>query len=543
MDGELHDLLDRLDHLPDRFDDFRGLIREAIRLADQDPETALARVREVLEHVVHDAYQRLVKGPPENKPLEKRLERLVRDRLLPLHVAPHTRFIRELGNARTGRTGSNDQILNADDALVQLRPILEWYVEVVRQDAGSPMTLSDASPTSGKPPGPAGIASSVDPLEDRLGRKNAPELPLSTPKPVASPPSLSGGGRRSRRWLDAAAVIGVLLLGVIVYVAKHTGPKTTTVKLEQITNSIGMNLVRIPAGEFLMGSRPGDPAIPGTLNRATQEELESLRGPHAGDRDARFDESPQHRVRITRPFYLGTTEVNVGQFRRFVDETGYRTEAEKDGKGAWGWDEATKDIRGGSRYTWQNPGLEQTDEHPVVNVSWNDAVAFAAWLSRKEGESYRLPTEAEWEYACRAGTTTRYSSGNDPEALAAVGNTADGTLKATCPNWGFTTAPIAARDGHVYQAPVGQYLPNAWGLYDMHGNVWEWCSDWYASDYYKHSPVDDPQGAYGVSLFAPTRVLRGGSWSVEASQARSATRGDDLPERRNCGRGFRLAAD
>ena len=146
-------------------------------------------------------------------------------------------------------------------------------------------------------------------------------------------------------------------------------------------------------------------------------------------------EKPQHEVRITRPFYLGVTEVTRGQFRRFVDDAGYQTEAEKDGKGGYGWNEETKKFEQNPRYTWQNAGFEQTDEHPVVNVSWNDARAFIAWLSRKEGKTYRLPTEAEWEYACRAGTTTRYFCGDDPEGLAAVGNVADGTAKEKYPDW------------------------------------------------------------------------------------------------------------
>ncbi len=165
-----------------------------------------------------------------------------------------------------------------------------------------------------------------------------------------------------------------------------TAPGTDPPK--PITNSIGMKLVLIPAGTFLMGS-PDE------------------------DKDARGDETPPHPVRITRPFYLGATEVTRGQFRRFVDDAGYQTEAEKDGKGGLGWNEETKKFEQNPRYTWQNPGFEQTDEHPVVNVTWNDAVAFAQWLSRKEGKTYRLPTEAEWEYACRAGTTTRFSNGDD----------------------------------------------------------------------------------------------------------------------------------
>jgi formylglycine-generating enzyme required for sulfatase activity len=276
-----------------------------------------------------------------------------------------------------------------------------------------------------------------------------------------------------------------------------------------ITNSIGMKLELIPAGEILMGSLHDD-------------------------KDAFDNEKPQHRVRITRAFYLSVTEVTRGQFRRFVDEVGYRTEAEKDGKGGWGWNEATKKFEQNPRYTWQAPGFEQTDKHPVVNVSWNDVHEFMKWLSRKEGRSYRLPTEAEWEYACRAGTTTKYSIGDDPETLAAVGNIADGTAKKKFPNW----PAIAARDGYVYTAPVGQFRYNGFGLYDMHGNVWEWCSDGYAADYYKRSPVDDPPGGVGG---ASARVDRGGSWFYGPRFARSAFRRGSGLGYRGSTLGFRLA--
>ena len=153
----------------------------------------------------------------------------------------------------------------------------------------------------------------------------------------------------------------------------------------------------------------------------------------------------------------------------------------------------------------------------MVNVSWNDAVAFCKWLSRKEGKNYRLPTEAEWEYACRAGTTTRYYSGDDPETLAKVANVGDATAKAKYPTWKWT---IKASDGYVFTAPVGQFKPNAFGLYDMHGNAWEWCSDWYYVGYYRNSPVDDPPVANTLDL----RVLRGGSFGEWPGGSRSANR-------------------
>ena len=204
------------------------------------------------------------------------------------------------------------------------------------------------------------------------------------------------------------------------------------------------------------------------------------------------NEHPQHRVRITRPFYLGTYHVTRGQFRQFVADTHYKTESEKDEKpGAWAWNAATKEYRFHKEFSWKNTGFEQTDEHPVVNVSWNDAVAFCEWLSKKEGKTYRLPTEAEWEYACRAGTTTRYYSGDDPETVATVGNVADATYRATFPRVEHT---IKASDGYVFTAPVGQFKPNAFGLYDMHGNAWQWCADWSRDDYYADSPVVNPPG-------------------------------------------------
>jgi formylglycine-generating enzyme required for sulfatase activity len=283
-----------------------------------------------------------------------------------------------------------------------------------------------------------------------------------------------------------------------------------------ITNSIGMTLKLIPAGQFLMGSGPSD-------------------------KDGQDNEKPSHSARITRPFYLGIHEVTRGQFRRFVDDAGYRTEAEKDGKGGFGWNEGIKSFqKDNPRYTWRNPGFEQTDQHPVVNVGWNDAVAFAQWLGRKEGKAYRLPTEAEWEYACRAGTKSAYSFGDDPEGLAAVANVLDRTATGGNPSLkkiADVVGAMTAHDRYVYTAPVGRFRPNAWGLYDMHGNVWEWCADWYDSEYYKRAPLDDPPGPDGASL----RVYRGGSWMNGPIEGRSASRFQDGPVFRSLYLGFRLA--
>ena len=116
------------------------------------------------------------------------------------------------------------------------------------------------------------------------------------------------------------------------------------------------------------------------------------------------DERPQHKVEITRPFYMGVSPVTRGQFAAFVDTEHYKTEAEVDGQGGFGFNAAAGKWEVNPEYTWRHPGFDQTDEHPVVTVSWNDAVSFCTWLSKKEGKTYELPTEAEWEYSCRAGT-------------------------------------------------------------------------------------------------------------------------------------------
>jgi formylglycine-generating enzyme required for sulfatase activity len=164
-------------------------------------------------------------------------------------------------------------------------------------------------------------------------------------------------------------------------------------------------------------------------------------------------------------------------------------------------------------------------------------VAFCKWLSGKEGKNYRLPTEAEWEYTCRAGTKTRFSFGDEPESLAKAGNVADAMLKAKL----FADDPrrpaLKASDGYVFTAPGGRFKPNAFGLYDMHGNAWQWCADWHGIDYYEKCPADDPNGPASGT----TRVLRGGSWLSPAVCARSAHRLSEAPDYRDDHTGFRVA--
>ena len=299
-----------------------------------------------------------------------------------------------------------------------------------------------------------------------------------------------------------------------------------------LSNSLGMPFVLVPAGEFMMGS---------------DESPESLAKSWPAYERKRFtdiaDEAPVHRVRITRAFYLGQTEVTVGQFRRFLEASGYVPESVADGTGAYGYNPAydpSTTARGDAfegrnpAYSWRNPGFAQDDTHPVVNVTWNDAVAMADWLSRTEGHVYRLPTEAEWEYAARAGTRTRYHSGDDPESLLKVANVFDADAAQNWKKWaGYA---LAGHDGHAFTAPVGSYAPNAFGLYDMHGNAWEWTADWHDDRYYAVSPVDDPKGPATGSV----RVRRGGSWHTWSFYARSSFRNWNTPATRYTLVGMRL---
>jgi sulfatase modifying factor 1 len=287
-----------------------------------------------------------------------------------------------------------------------------------------------------------------------------------------------------------------------------TGRGRRRVLVLDLGYGIKMEFVRIPAGTFQMGSPP--------------------------DEKGRRDDEVQHTVELTHDFYLGKYEVTRGQFRAFVNETGYRTEPETDGQGAWGYDEDTGKIEGRKpKYSWRSTGFVQTDEHPVVNVTWNDANAFCRWLAQRTKKAMRLPTEAEWEYAARAGSAKRFYSGDDPETLAKVGNVADATAKKKLQDLDPT---IAAEDGYVFTAPVGQFLPNRFGLHDMLGNVWEWCQDWLGR-YGKLSAID-PVRNEGNGV----RVMRGGSWGKRTPKiCSSALRFSGAPQSRDLDVGFRVS--
>ena len=245
--------------------------------------------------------------------------------------------------------------------------------------------------------------------------------------------------------------------------------------LDTYTNSIGMEFVPIPAGTFLMGSPDSD-------------------------REARDPEKPRHEVTISRPYYLGKFEVTQAQWTAVVGGSPF--------------------ARDRSNPYYNLPGMAERitrPDHPAT-VSWNDAQEFIARLNGMEGVArYRLPTEAEWEHAARAGTRTRYSFGDDAAGLG---------------RHAWHGEDFASGGTH----PVGRKEPNPWGLHDVHGNVWEWVQDWFDPAYYARSPSVDPQGP-GAGA---TRVVRGGSWHVTATSWRTAFRRDYDPDYRGISIGFRV---
>ncbi|MDM8563086.1 SUMF1/EgtB/PvdO family nonheme iron enzyme, partial [Candidatus Marithioploca araucensis] len=266
----------------------------------------------------------------------------------------------------------------------------------------------------------------------------------------------------------------------------------------------GPEMVRIPAGRFQMGDIQG-----------------------GGD----SDEKPVHRVSI-KQFAMGKYEVTVGEFRRFVNATGYKTEAEK-GKGCrvyqngWDW---VKDAN------WRNPYFSQTDNHPVTCVSWNDAVAYAEWLNQQTGRQYRLPSEAEWEYAARAKTTTSRYWGNSSDDACRYANVHDKTSKKEN---GFSWTHHNCTDDYAKTAPVGSFKSNAFGLFDTVGNVWEWVADpWHNN--YKNAPNEGQIWETGGDN--SHRVLRGGSWDDGPDDCRAADRNGGTSFNRVQRIGFRVAA-
>ena len=268
-------------------------------------------------------------------------------------------------------------------------------------------------------------------------------------------------------------------------------------------------MVVIPAGRFVMGAAPGE------------EESEKL------PENLRNRSQPQHGVDVAS-FSAGKFEITRGQYRAFAEATG---RSSTDGCVVWTGGKFEKDLS----KDWRNPGYTQDDPHPVACVSWDDAKAYTVWLSQKTGQEYRLLSEAEWEYAARAGTTTRRFWGDDGDQSCGYANGADQTTKAQVPGWKFLVANC--NDRYAYTAPVGSYRANAFGLYDMLGNVWEWTDDCW-NENYTNAPTD---GSVWTTGNCSLRVVRGGSWFIIPLGLRSAYRNGITTANRFSLSGFRVA--
>lgn len=375
-------------------------------------------------------------------------------------------------------------------------------------------------PVGGKPPNAWGLFDTAGNLMEwcRVGDGPGPGASETEPRPHrgGSWSSLAESCRSASRKLSPASArltfVGFRLVVVrsrrppvsITEIVEAPPPPPPTPAIEPPkssprarTNTVGMRMVRIEPGRFRAGTNP--------------EELDQLRKlfPNA-PQDAFAREDPRD-AEIDRPFLVADREVSVGQFRTFVTETGHVTEAEKSG-GSHTFD--GKRFRLDPARTWRSPGLPQGDDHPVVCVSQDDARQFAQWLSKREGRRYQLPTEVEWEYAARAGGPGLFGESSDPESLAAVANVADASYRKEHP----TADCLTADDGFAQTAPIGSYRANAWGLYDMLGNVAEWC----------------------IAVGGDTQPYRGGSWLQSPRQCRPASRASGPANRRLNYLGFRL---
>jgi formylglycine-generating enzyme required for sulfatase activity len=247
------------------------------------------------------------------------------------------------------------------------------------------------------------------------------------------------------------------------------------------------------------------------------------------------DEGSQHQVTIPRPFALSRCEISVGQFKQFINDTGYQTTAETIGRGCYGWNADKSDWEQQADRNWKNPGFAQTDVHPVVCVSWQDAQRYVQWLSQRSGALYRLPTEAEWEYAARAGSQTARYFGDASQCDFANGLGQEAKSIAA-KNWVLANCS----DNYVYTAPVGSFKANAFGLYDMLGNAYEWALDcWY--DNYTGAPADGSAWLEANAGDCSRRVLRGGSWFNFPQYLRSAFRVGNGTDGADGDTGFRVA--
>ncbi|MCX7886465.1 MAG: formylglycine-generating enzyme family protein [Verrucomicrobiae bacterium] len=288
--------------------------------------------------------------------------------------------------------------------------------------------------------------------------------------------------------MSTRSIIGLALVATIAFGAAQSAPagelppKYTETVTTKAGEKYSFEMVLIPGGSFLMGSPPDEPG----------------RQPHEG---------PQRKVRLN-PFYLCTTETRLDLFLGYYTEvTAGKKKAAEDQAPDSSASQTSTDVDGvtGPTVVYGDVSMGYGKDYPAIGMSWLNADYFCKWLSEKTGKKYRLPTEAEWEYAARAGTTTPWGESKNPEELAEVA-------------W-------FKKNSNSQPHPVGKKKPNAWGLYDMRGNVWEWVADWYAPDAYKQTaPTEELLNPTGPKT-GKVNVVRGGCYGSPPEELRSAARG------------------
>ncbi len=523
------------------------------------PIPSLCTARDDVPYALEEIFQRMVAKLPEDR------------------YASMDDVVRELESLQANTSGLSRLAASGDSALNVFSEFTQNHTSVKREPAGSPdkLTIPTHNAIS-----PGGDAQTVDYRDGAVGTD--PKSDLSV-KPLPKKPR-AGRQKQPPAKLIAAAVVGLLtvLLGLVfmngrltdrgVSTADSSESRATAIVPKPATpanpgdagpaprrkppppaiapfdykqakayqqawgkylgvpvelkNSIGMPLVLIPPGEFMMGSAPEQSEV--AVKMATESGLK----PGAWQFARLKEELPPHRVTLARPCVLGATEVTIGQFARFVEATKFVTETETLGGGHLYHDAETGEDVYDKKLGWRSPGHEVMDNSPVTQLTWNDAVQFCNWLSAQDGlkvcyrkagndswalsnagEGYRLPTEAEWEYACRAGTDTQFSFGDDPMTLDIYG-------------W-YKKNSV----GGVHA--VGLKVANPFGLFDMHGNAREWCSDFYGA--YAASPAVDPAGPTSGSK----RTFRG-EYHGYPVDCRAAYRDRATPSARFANLGFRV---
>jgi formylglycine-generating enzyme len=554
------DLENRVGKLEQAVDAFSKELRLAFHYIDSDAASSLTKSRLVMEKLLLEIYTTEMGREPHKPMLGDMLADNQFTRKLERRICSRMNSIRDMGNL--GPHGEAVESSDAATVLDDLCEVLDWYLRKYPHRASAPAqdkpaAERDAAAVQKSAPADADeqpLLKLIDEYEAGQKRKQKPrlgwnrrtivtllivgvsvivlKLALSPAKPIlrdgsaqapvgsaiapgdrpidrAPPPILDSTDNA----VDAATVASIQLRWANFL-------HIPVVETLDLGGSVKMEFVLIPPGEFMMGSPDGDS-------------------------DAQPEEKPRHKVRITKPFYFGRTLVTKRQFAAFVAGTGYITDAEqtddqadKDGAGGYGYNSDKNKFEGRNpQFSWRNSGWAQTDGHPVINVTHHDATKFCEWLEKmKPSWHSQLPSEAQWEYACRGGATTRFLTGDNPQSMEGHGNFRDESLRKKLGRQLDLSQWFAFDDGYAFTSPVENFKANRLQLYDMHGNVLQWCLD--GQRKYNAETETDP---VGQTEGGSGRMLRGGGFDTVPKYCRAGYRYAAPPSERSYDLGFRSA--